>query len=95
MEAINRLARQYGLKVIIDCAQAPGAKYQGRYAGTLGDIGIFSLNRHKNIQCGEGGIAVTSDDELALRMQLIRNHGENVVGDSRVFAKIPRQYRGL
>ena len=79
MDTINRLAHKYDLKVIIDCAQAPGAKYNGRYAGTLGDIGIFSLNRHKNIQCGEGGVAVTSDHELALRMQLIRNHGENVV----------------
>jgi len=79
MNAINRIARQHDLKVIIDCAQAPGAKYNGRLAGTLGDIGIFSLNRHKNIQCGEGGVAVTSDHELALRMQLIRNHGENLV----------------
>jgi dTDP-4-amino-4,6-dideoxygalactose transaminase len=52
--------------------------YRGKPAGTWGDIGIFSLNRHKNLQCGEGGIAVTNDDELALRMQLIRNHGENM-----------------
>jgi dTDP-4-amino-4,6-dideoxygalactose transaminase len=79
MEAINRLARKYNLKVIIDCAQAPGAKLNGKYAGTHGEIGLYSLNRHKNIQCGEGGIAVTNDPELALRMQLIRNHGENLV----------------
>lgn len=79
MDAINRLAKTHGLVVITDCAQAPGACYQGKPAGTLGDIGIYSLNRHKNIQCGEGGIAVTNDRELALRLQLIRNHGENLV----------------
>ena len=46
--------------------------------GGLGDIGGFSLNYHKQVHAGEGGLMVTGDDELALRMQLIRNHGENV-----------------
>ena len=58
----------------------PGATYKGKPVGGLGHIGVFSLNRHKNIQCGEGGVAVTNDPELALRMQLIRNHAEAVVG---------------
>jgi dTDP-4-amino-4,6-dideoxygalactose transaminase len=79
MEKIVSIAKEHQLLVIEDCAQAPGAKLQEKFAGTIGDIGIYSLNRHKNIQCGEGGIAVTNDDELALRMQLIRNHGENLV----------------
>ncbi len=79
VDAIMKLARDHGLTVIVDCAQAAGAKYRDRWAGTLGDIGVYSLNRHKNIQCGEGGVAVTNDAELALRMQLIRNHGENLV----------------
>lgn len=78
MEALGEIAREHDLWLINDSAQAAGAKYQGRFAGTLGDIGIYSLNRHKNIQCGEGGIAVCKDKELALRMQLIRNHGENL-----------------
>lgn len=78
MDAILKIAKQHNLKVINDCAQAPGATVNGKAAGTLGDIGIYSLNRHKNMQCGEGGIAVTNDKELALRMQLIRNHGENL-----------------
>jgi dTDP-4-amino-4,6-dideoxygalactose transaminase len=64
--------------LINDSAQAAGAKFMNRFAGTLGDVGIYSLNRHKNIQCGEGGIAVCFDNELALRMRLIRNHGENL-----------------
>ena len=53
----------------------------GKPAGTLGDIGVFSLNVHKTINCGEGGVCVTNDDELADRMRLIRNHAEVVVKD--------------
>lgn len=79
-DAINALAKEYGLKVIEDAAQAPGAKYEDKYAGTLGNIGVFSLNYHKHIHCGEGGIIVTDDDELALKLQLIRNHAEAVIG---------------
>lgn len=79
LEAILAIARRHQLLVITDTAQAPGATYHGRYAGTIADIGVFSLNRHKNMQCGEGGVACTNDDELALRLKLIRNHGENLV----------------
>jgi dTDP-4-amino-4,6-dideoxygalactose transaminase len=79
MDPIIDLARRRGLTVIEDAAQAPGAKYNGRYAGTLADIGVFSLNSHKTIQSGEGGVAVTNDDRLAERLQLIRNHAEMVV----------------
>lgn len=78
-EVINAIAKKHGLYVIEDCAQAPGAKYKGRYAGTLGDIGVFSLNYHKHIHCGEGGIVVTDSDEMADRLRLIRNHAEAVV----------------
>jgi len=77
---INKLAKKHGLYVIEDCAQAPGALFKGRYAGTISDIGVFSLNYHKHIHCGEGGIVVTNDDRFAERMRLIRNHAEAVVG---------------
>ncbi len=80
MAAIMDIAKKYSLKVVVDAAQSPGAKYKEKYAGTIGDVGVYSLNRHKNIQTGEGGIAVTNDDELALRMQLIRNHAEALTG---------------
>jgi dTDP-4-amino-4,6-dideoxygalactose transaminase len=76
---IMALAGEHGLTVIEDAAQAPGARLQGRYAGTLGHMGVFSLNYHKTIHCGEGGVIVTDDDDLAERLQLIRNHAEVVV----------------
>lgn len=78
-ERLNEIAKRHGLYVIEDAAQAPGAKYKERYAGTLGDIGIFSLNYHKHIHCGEGGIVVTNDDDIAERVRLIRNHAEAAI----------------
>lgn len=80
-EAINALAKKYGLFVIEDAAQAIGAKHKGRYAGTLGDIGVYSLNVHKHIQCGEGGIVVTDNDDLAIKVRLLINHAEAVNND--------------
>jgi dTDP-4-amino-4,6-dideoxygalactose transaminase len=78
-DALMAIARDHDLVVIEDAAQAPGALRGGRPAGTLGHIGVFSLNYHKTIQCGEGGVAVTDDDALAERLALARNHGEAVV----------------
>jgi perosamine synthetase len=77
MDAIMAIARKHNLKVIEDAAQAPGVLYRGRPVGAIGDIGGFSLNFHKHIHTGEGGLLVTNDDNLALRSRLIRNHGEN------------------
>lgn len=79
MDPIMALAKQHNLKVIEDAAQAPGVHYKGKPVGTIGDIGGFSLNYHKHIHTGEGGMLVTNDDQLALRCQLIRNHAENLV----------------
>jgi len=87
-DAINEIARKYNLYVIEDAAQAIGAIYKSptlnrfpQYAGTLGDIGVFSLNCHKHIQTGEGGIVVTNDKELEFKMRLCMNHGEAVMND--------------
>ena len=73
---INKIAKKYSLKVISDTAQAPNAKIGNKYTGTISDIGGYSLNYHKHIHTGEGGILVTNNDYLAKKMKLIRNHGE-------------------
>lgn len=73
------LADAKGLVLIEDNAQAVLGEDNGRLAGTVGHIGVYSLNVHKHIQVGEGGVCVTNDAKLAQRLQLIRNHGENVI----------------
>ncbi|MDY7096645.1 MAG: DegT/DnrJ/EryC1/StrS family aminotransferase [Pseudomonadota bacterium] len=79
LPALRAIAQEHGLKLLGDTAQAPGAIYDGSKTGTGYDIGGFSLNYHKHIHCGEGGILVTNNDDLAARMALIRNHAESVI----------------
>lgn len=93
---LRDLATRRGLILIEDNAQSPGALYHGREAGTVGHMGVFSLNRHKTIQCGEGGVVTTNDVRFADRLQLIRNHGETVVetrGRPEFFSIIGWNYR--
>jgi perosamine synthetase len=73
MEPILDLARGRGIPVIEDCAQAFLARDRGRIAGTIGTIGVFSLQQGKHITSGEGGLVVTGDDALARRMFLFIN----------------------
>jgi dTDP-4-amino-4,6-dideoxygalactose transaminase len=76
MEAINEIARQHGLKVIEDAAQAHGATYQGRQAGALGDAAGWSFYPTKNLGAyGDAGAITTNDDELAAQVRLLRNYG--------------------
>lgn len=79
LQELRTIADRHNIYLIEDNAQGPLATEWGRYAGTIGHIGIFSLNYHKHIHAGEGGMCVTDDDRLAQRLSLIRNHGENVV----------------
>lgn len=81
MEGIMALAKKHKLFVIEDCAQSPGAEYRNQKVGTIGDIGVFSLNQHKIITTGEGGVCVTRNEKFAFRMQLVRNHGEVVLAE--------------
>lgn len=84
LKELAALAKARGIYLIEDNAQGPLASEDGSYAGTVGDIGIFSLNYHKHIHTGEGGMCVTRDAKLALRMQAIRNHAENIVDPAEI-----------
>jgi perosamine synthetase len=84
LDEILALAERYNLIVIEDCAQSPTAVYKGKLAGTVAQIGVLSLNYHKHLHTGEGGICLTNNPILAERMQLIRNHAEAVVHDKGV-----------
>jgi len=84
IDSIMQIAEKYDLTVIGDTAQAPGTFNNNRMTGTIGHVGGFSLNRHKHIQTGEGGICVTNDKKIYEKLQLIRNHAEAVVEDKDV-----------
>lgn len=75
MNRIMNLAKKYKLSVIEDAAEAHGAKYFGKYVGTIGDIGCFSFYGNKIITTGEGGMLVTSSKKLADKIRLYKNHG--------------------
>lgn len=79
MDEILKIAKEYDLRVIEDCAQAHLSEYNGKKVGSLGDIGIFSLNVNKSIQVGEGGVCITNNEAYYKKMCLIRNHGENAI----------------
>ncbi len=83
LKQIKNIALKNNLVMIEDCAQAPGAKFDNQYCGTYADMGIFSLNCHKTMQTGEGGVLITDNDELAYKCQLIRNHGESVIDNKK------------
>ena len=74
MDGIMAIADRHGLPVIEDAAQAIGATYRGRPAGTFG-TGCFSLYATKNVACGEGGMVTTDEEALADRVRLLRQHG--------------------
>lgn len=75
MDEIMKIADEYGLYVIEDCAQAHLAEYKGKYVGTIGHIAIFSFQESKNMMSGEGGIITTNDPELAELCYSLREHG--------------------
>lgn len=74
---LRALADKHGIYLIEDNAQSPLGSENSRPTGSIGHIGVYSLNFHKHIHTGEGGMCVTDDGDLATRLKLIRNHGEN------------------
>jgi len=77
MDELQQVAQQAGAVVIEDAAHAIGATYGGRFLGTIGRVGCLSFHETKNITCGEGGAALTDDDETAERLSIIREKGTN------------------
>jgi len=78
MDEIMAIAKKYNLSVIEDAAQAIGAEYKGKKAGTIGDFGCFSFFPSKNLGAyGDGGMVVTNNEELAEKIRLLKNHGSS------------------
>jgi len=79
MDPINVIAKKHSVKVIEDCAQAHGARYKGRRAGSLGDAAGFSFYPGKNLGAiGDGGAVTTNDHELADHIKVLRNYGSKI-----------------
>jgi dTDP-4-amino-4,6-dideoxygalactose transaminase len=79
MDGVRDLAAKYNLKILEDCAHAPGAFYHSKngpqMVGTIGDVGCFSFFANKNMTTGEGGMVVTKDDQLAEKIRIRRSQG--------------------
>ena len=75
MKGLLEVARKHGLAIIEDAAEAAGAEYSGRRAGSFGDTGVFSFHGSKMLTTGEGGMLVTSDEQIFRRALFLRDHG--------------------
>ena len=78
MDPILAIAKKHNIAVVEDACQAHGALYKGKMAGTMGDVGCWSLNNFKNMSGGEGGLMVSDNEELIDRAGLIRCFGDEV-----------------
>lgn len=77
IDPIMEIAHSRGLYVVEDCAEAHGAAYKGRKVGSFGDISCFSFYGNKIITTGEGGMCLTRNEELAVKMRILKDHGMN------------------
>ena len=75
MDAMTAVARRHGVALIEDCCQAHLTSYRGKLCGTMGGVGCFSLQQSKHMTCGDGGLTITRQPELAERMALFRDKG--------------------
>jgi perosamine synthetase len=75
MTEIAALARAHGLFVIEDCAEAHGAGYDGKPVGSFSDVACFSFFGNKIVTTGEGGMCLTGNPDLAVRLRMLRDHG--------------------
>jgi perosamine synthetase len=93
MDAIERLAEEYGLSVIEDSCEALGAEYRGRRAGSFGDASCFAFYPNKQMTTGEGGMIVTDDDGVAEACRSMRNQGRNSKSEWLDHARLGFNYR--
>tara|TARA_A100001015_G_scaffold282449_1_gene346697 strand:+ start:4176 stop:5276 length:1101 start_codon:yes stop_codon:yes gene_type:complete len=80
MVECKKFAKKYKLKIIEDAAQGIGVKYKKRHVGTFGEAGVLSFYGNKIITCGEGGIILTNNSQLAKKCYALKNHGRNKKG---------------
>ena len=80
MDSIMSIAKKYKLKVLEDAAQGVGVFSNGKHVGTFGDCGILSFYGNKTITCGEGGVVLTDNDEVAKKCYRLKNHGRDRKG---------------
>jgi perosamine synthetase len=92
-EALREIANRRGVHLVEDACEALGADVRGRKAGTLGEAGMFAFYPNKQITTGEGGVLVTSDEELAVRARRLRNQGRDSSLDWHQHAEVGFSYR--
>lgn len=93
IDALKAIGDRHGIPVIEDCAQAQLAEIDGRLAGTIGQIGCFSFNNTKHLNCGEGGMVITNDDALARRARLFADKAWPRDEDERYSLFLGQNYR--
>jgi len=80
IKQLKEVCEEYGLFLVEDAAQGVGVRYESKHVGTFGDLGVLSFYGNKTITCGEGGVILTNDDELAATCYRLKNHGRDTKG---------------
>jgi len=93
VEALREIAKQRGIHLIEDACEALGAEVRGRKAGTIGEAGLFAFYPNKQITTGEGGILITSDEQIAAHARRLRNQGRDPSLDWNQHVEIGYSYR--
>ena len=93
MEAIMLIAEKHNITVLEDAACALGATQNGKHSGTFGMFGSFSLHPRKSITSGEGGVLLTSNDEMNKKIRQLRNHGVEIIDGVMEFVEAGLNYR--
>ncbi len=93
MDALAAIARKHQLRVLEDSCEALGARYKQRYAGTIGEAGVFAFYPNKQITTGEGGMVITNDDDLAFIVRSCCNQGRDPDAGWLAHARFGYNYR--